>query len=137
MKEKLIKHILVKADKDKYFLFKEDDTGFRIQVCKKLSLKNCQAIERGFDLDKLIDEHFGKPTEEELDNESEFGYALYKSNVLEFKKGFQKALELMKHRLVEETEWQVEVLMDICGDKVYAVPEPKLDADGCLILKRI
>ena len=38
--------------------------------------------------------------------------------------------------LQQPTEINVEIVMDICGDKVYAVPEPKLDSEGCLILKR-
>jgi len=37
----------------------------------------------------------------------------------------------------QPTEIEVEVVMDICGDKVYAVPEPKIDENGCLILKRV
>jgi len=44
---------------------------------------------------------------------------------------------ISKH-IEELTEYvEVEIEMDICGDKVYAVPEPKLDEDGCLILKKI
>ena len=38
---------------------------------------------------------------------------------------------------LQQTEWDVEIVMDICGDKVYAVPEPALDENGCLILRRI
>jgi len=37
----------------------------------------------------------------------------------------------------QPTEIEVEIEMDICGDKVYAVPEPKIDSEGCLILKRV
>jgi len=39
--------------------------------------------------------------------------------------------------LQQPTEIEVEIEMDICGDKVYAVPEPKLDKNGCLMLRRI
>ncbi len=40
------------------------------------------------------------------------------------------------NKLRQPTEIEVEIEMDICGDKVYAVPEPKLDEDGCLILTK-
>ena len=157
----------------------EDDKGVVIASTslKKdglaLSLKNCQAIERGYDLDELA-----------------MGYDLYENinfvgQMRAFKAGFQKALELMgdkkfssgqllnamdlvwqwmngedygcktltevqdKHiQSLQQTEWDVEVVMECvigcqnlilngensvcCGDK-----KPKLDADGCLILKRI
>ena len=132
MKVKLIKV------EDVYRLLREDNliigtTDYEYQKafsdhCYKLSIKNCQAIERGYDLDELA-EKFGKEEAYGV----EFNGDLWKGYIF----GFQKALELMKHRLVEETEWQVEVLMDICGDKVYAVPEPVLDEQGYLILKRI
>jgi hypothetical protein len=49
---------------------------------------------------------------------------------LKFFKEFIQSLQQPK-------EIEVEIEMDICGDKVYAVPEPKLDENGCLILKRI
>ena len=39
--------------------------------------------------------------------------------------------------LQQPTEIDVEIVMDICGDKVYAVPEPELNENGCLILKII
>ena len=44
MKAKLIKHILVKADEGKYFLFKEDENEFRTQLFHKLSKQNCDEI---------------------------------------------------------------------------------------------
>lgn len=151
-----------------------------------LSLKNCQAIERGYDLDELVDEFIGCP--EDMRTLSEDW------RINSFKSGFQKALELMKDsslkpdpklinsmcmryrhdfglikdenikkslrttmtQLWEEvvgigfyegqTEWDVEI--EMIGPLVYPanLPKkgeerpayrPKLDADGCLILKRI
>ena len=116
---------------------------------KKLSIKNCQAIENGYDLDELA-----------------MGYDLYENinfvgQMRAFKAGFQKALEILGDKKfsegdvikahyqgftdvplyeviqsLQQTEWGVEIVMNICGDKVYAVPELVLDADGCLILKR-
>ena len=126
-----------------------------------LSLKNCQAIENGYDLDELA---YGCDLYEKMN---------FVGQMSAFKLGFQKALEIlgdkkfsegdMRRALssglsigygrqfeienkqieienyiqsLQQTEWDVEIVMDICGDKVYAVPELVLDADGCLILKR-
>ena len=165
-KMKLIKHghsyALLRNDKLIAFAHPEDFTNDN--VIGTLSLKNCQTIERGYDLDELAKEHLGNPTEEELNKVSEFGYALYNSNLLEFKKGFQKALEILgdkkfslEQMLVayntnrsgtlfdqlinsfggQQTEWDVEIEMEevAIGDKYTPEPKPKLDADGCLILK--
>lgn len=102
-------------------------------LTSKLSIKNCQAIERGWDLDELADKH----ANQFMDGKDHF-YG--------FKAGFQKALEILGdkkfseedmskawsegyHRKVDElngnglryfdkfiqslqtTEWEVEVLM--------------------------
>jgi len=180
-KMKLIKHghsyALLRNDKLIAFAHPEDFTNDN--VIGTLSLKNCQTIERGYDLDELAKEHLGNPTEEELNKVSEFGYALYNSNLLEFKKGFQKALEIigdkkfseedMEKAIVtawykgaensykgialvsdkdaediiqslQQNEWEVEV--DITSEFTGVGQNgmhtfPKLDEDGCLILKRI
>ena len=58
----------------------------------KLSLKNCQAIERGYDLDELADEYA---------NEYE-GHIFGANNATPFKAGFQKALELMGDKKFSE-----------------------------------
>ena len=61
----------------------------------KLSLKNCQAIECGYDLDKLAEEfaknHSIYPTAQD---DTEYG----------FKHGFQKALELMGDKKFSEQD---------------------------------
>lgn len=145
----------------------------------KLSLKNCQDIERGYDLYELAKENYHKfwsvvDESEMLDHT--FGYV----------EGFQKALELMgdkkfteeelkwlneavqekcyndqsmntsvinKLKSIQQNEWEVEVEMICphpsdtyrCGIQ-YGCDEdgcnhpnqvPYLDADGCLILKRV
>lgn len=129
-----------------------------------LSLKNCQAIERGYDLDELVNEEFFK-----FDQEARIVYRRQLQESLA--NMFSKALELMgdkkyseedminiyilggKYKTqkpesfldrgneiiqsLQQTEWDVEIVMDICGDKVYAFSEPALDEQGCLILKRI
>lgn len=93
----------------------------------KLSLKNCEAVFNGYDLDEMAC----------VWHKNEYGFIPQLQVIKAYIAGFQKALELVEHRLSKETEWQVEIVMDICGDKVYAVPEPALDEQGCLILKRI
>lgn len=198
MKAKLIKlnvGVGYRLDDEKGFLL-----GSTLRDSKtKLSFKNCEAIENGYDLDELVYEHFGNPTEEELNNESEFGYALHKSNIFEFKKGFKKALEILgdkkfseedvngfinyvisvKHKRegvgtglsnkelinanlgvfgvfemkdirkvywqeylqsLKQTEWDVEIVCLHTGDNTEHTTNtglPKLDEDGCLILKRL
>ena len=143
----------------------------------KLSLKNCQAIERGYDLDELIKERFGETFWHDGDKH--------------FKEGFQKALEILgdkkfseenikdaynmgmlRQKVIHEaymdpggrfvknnkekcfdetgcvksfqqTEWDVEVVIEVINNGkgedglLHETVEPKLDENGCLILKRI
>ena len=136
---------------------------------RMLSLKNCQAIELGYDLDGLalsyVSDHLTKGTDE------------YHNSQVDFKEGFQKALEILGdkkfsekdierafiqgvytkteiHRKKEEyiqslqqTEWDVEIVMEcVIGCKNLILngenslccenKKPKLDSNGCLILKR-
>ena len=131
----------------------------------KLSIKNCEAIELGYDLDELADEYY-----KQFDNLPVIRYNAYTA-------GFQKALEVNSDKRftlkemvecwnkvltfqdhketlgeyvqsLQQTEWDVEVEMECvmgcqnlilngensvcCGDK-----KPKLDPDGCLILRRM
>lgn len=126
-----------------------------------LSIKNCQAIELGYDLDELFND-----VDESIDYH-EFDFT-------SFRLGFQKALELMVNKKfseedireaysrgqtnspiqsLQQTEWDVAIEMICphpsdtyrCGIQ-YGCDEdgcnhpnqvPYLDADGCLILKRI
>lgn len=144
----------------------DDENGLCIaSTLESLSFKNCQAIERGYDLDELANKEY-------LD-----GYDSTKFCRLAFKDGFQKALELMGdkkfteedmfrmftygHALtnaiklkviqdkpfgeifndfiqsLQQTEWDVIVEMEGFVDEegIYCGERPKLDADGCLILK--
>ena len=137
----------------------EDDKGVVIASTslKKdglaLSLKNCQAIERGYDL-------------EELAYEFSWNYQSdpnYGDTIHVFKEGFQKCLELMGDKKfseedirmafshvqneptfdefiqsLQQTEWDVEVVMVPAlsnNGNVYYGDIPKLDENGCLILK--
>jgi hypothetical protein len=128
----------------------------------KLSLKNCQEIERGYDLDALASEYAKK--REDLD--LVYANGLYYG----FLEGFQKALEILGDkiftlddihtvfimgregmedkmnryvtRIHEPTEWDVEIVTFISDDLKSVgqdwgkIGAPKLDADGCLILKK-
>ena len=119
-----------------------------------LSLKNCQEIELGYDLDELIDKYCRGNSKIEDDF---------------IKKGFQKALEVnsdkrftfkemvdcwnkalnfQEHKetlgdhmkSLQQTEFSVEIVMgDPIGisDKYTPDTKPKLDENSCLILKRI
>ena len=129
----------------------------------QLSLKNCQAIERGYDLDELFNE-----VDESIDYH-EFDFT-------SFRFGFQKAVELMGDKKfsdadvklaihlawddddlttteiiqsLHQNEWDVDIL-EVENDEVYSVSKNmkvahnkafdgvlfKYDVDGCLILKR-
>ena len=136
----------------------------------RLSLKNCQAIERGYDLDELFND-----VDESIDYH-EFDFT-------SFRLGFQKALEILGDKtfseedireafavarhigknsiayefeewfdrhMKQQTEWDVEIEMEMYDDPDFTVNlnremrltpkilhRPKLDADGCLILKRV
>lgn len=127
----------------------------------KLSLENCQAIERGYDLDELAIGYF---------KQIHMGFGIIEA----YKKGFQEALEVnadkrftLKEMVdcwnralefqthketlgeyiksLQQTEWDVIVEME--GPLVYPAnlpkegeerPDyrPKLSENGCIILKR-
>ena len=133
-----------------------------------LSLKNCQVIEHGYDLDELAKSEAIKISETEVIDE--------KLKRI-YKRGFQKALEILGDKKfseedmrkayttgwnscnnftgydenqefielpdciqsLQQTEWDVEIEMETPG-ATYGHSgwhkEPKLDAEGCLILKR-
>jgi len=152
---------------------------------RMLSLKNCQAIECGYDLDELANELLYSKYPFHPPNDSGYWLDMYKE-------GFQKALQLMgdkkfseedtfrmftyghvltnavKSKVIEDkpfgeifndfiqslqqTEWDVEIVEEPVDLAFYEngsrypidanLPDrfkykPKLDADGCLILKRV
>jgi hypothetical protein len=140
MKAKFIKHILVKADEGKYFLFKEDETGFRLQVCNKLSKQNCDEIFGVTDVEKLAKIHH------KLQYIDAYNPDIEPYVVADYTAGFNKAMELMKDKLTwfkQPTEIEVEIEMDTINDGLdeMAQPQyakvPKLDSEGCLKLKKI
>jgi hypothetical protein len=82
---------LIKLDAQ-YRLHNEEGIVIATSADGKLSLKNCQAIERGYDLDELISEadtsHLSRWTSDSHELMFDEG----------FKAGFQKALELVGDR---------------------------------------
>ena len=181
MKAKLIKN------KDGFSLYISGDGSNKwiastdgMMMDNRLSLKNCQAIERGYDLDELSEQVYPTPI---------FGLSIErKRERASFRQGFQKALEILGDKKfteedikrivnyalysaeshdrfrtknkstyiqndvndyiqsLQQNEWEVEVEMeekygwDLHSnppEKEFSHLEPKLDADGCLILKRV
>lgn len=156
--------------KDNYQLYRLNRLSGPELVEGKLSLKNCQSIENGYDLDELANDY---------EKENEEYIQVDKRQRQSFIEGAKAILEILDDKKYTETdlykvflinsagnnttlrnffeqtvlpmfqdnEWDVEIVMECvmgcqnlilngensvcCGDK-----KPKLDADGCLILKR-
>ena len=142
----------------------------------RLSLKNCQAIERGYDLDELVSAELEKlPYTKHLDD-GQYNDGQLVGFELGAYWGFQKALELMGDKKfseedminahynawidrgeqitypesrnkyfksLQQTEWDVEIEMEDTfqlkkrAGGITNMAKPKLDADGCLILKLV
>ena len=139
---------------------------------KKLSIKNCEAIANGYDLNELAREACDITDPLRLDSQKYKQDPYFK---IGFNKGFQKALEILGDKKyseedvkfmfqlgfnldnaisrnkydahiqsLQQTEWDVEIVIE-CGEVKQCEcssnenclnPQPKLDEDGCLILKR-
>jgi len=154
---------------NEYKLYAQDDSCIATtheSPYKKLSLKNCEAIFNGYDLDELAENTFSITPSNELHHQI---------RNQSFKIGFQKALEILGDKKyneyvkfmfqfrfnldnpmsrneydahiqsLQQTEWDVEVVIE-CGEVKQCEcssnenclnPQPKLDEDGCLMLKRI
>lgn len=153
--------MILKKLGDEYKLYSHDSciaTTYESPY-KKLSLKNCEAIENGYDLDELADECMNNTINQET------GSNVHKLSIaLGFKKGFNKAMELNKDKLftIEDIKDCWEKAFDVGysfgheqGDSTIANedvnkyiqslqqnewevtfnPDEK-DSNGCLILKR-
>ena len=159
---------LYKTEKENYVLVDPTkgtyDDGYTLGTSResqfnKLSIKNCETIERGYDLDEMAKES----------SESQYLFSDLACYETGFIRGFQKALDLNNTKLytledmmncwnkaltfqdhkelfgyhiqsLKQTEWDVEVVMVPAmsnNGNVYYGDIPKLDENGCLILKRI
>jgi hypothetical protein len=151
MKTKLIKNY---SGFD-YFLADENGSAIATSDNGKLSKQNCDEIFGVVDVEKLADE-FAK-------TKSSHSQWL-NTHKRDFKEGFNKAMELNKDKVFtledmgnlwdfcvynkgtfaefiqQPTEIEVEIEMeyyDPLPPTRYTALRPKLDADGCLILKKI
>ena len=168
---------------NEYKLYAQDDSCIATtheSPYKKLSIKNCEAIANGYDLNELAREACDITDPLRLDSQKYKQDPYFK---IGFNKGFQKTLEILgdkkfseedirnamervwywhedsqdkdcptlyelipKHiQSLQQNEWDVEIEME---QYVKYVPKslatvfptggvrPKLDSDGCLILKR-
>lgn len=105
---------LIKKD-DRWDLYNED--GHKIAstldgCLNKLSLKNCQAIENGYDLDGLVDEVYPVPENSILPIKS-----MNMANRRAFKAGFQKALSILSDKKFSEEDLK-QSMWDL-GDALY------------------
>ena len=147
---------------------------------KKLSIKNCEAVANGYDLEELAREACDITDPLRLDSQKYKQDPYFK---IGFNKGFQKALEILGDKKfseddlreaisqtrkgmlynkqyedehiqsLQQTEWDVEIKTEKVIDETKIVGAikgvkgsgnkittyksvPKLDEDGCLILRR-
>ena len=129
-----------------------------IEPFYKLSLSNCQAVANGYDLDELAENEvrYMSRGDERLQRWYGFVDGFEKALEVNSDKRFtfkemvdcwNKALNFQEHKetlgdhmqSLRQTEWDVEIVMGDpigIGDKYTPDTKPKLDADGCLLLKR-
>ena len=149
---------------DRWDLYGEDGSKLASSApnpFKRLSIKNCESIANGYDLDELADEYAtGKSSSDVFKN----------AHQKDFTKGFQKALSILGDKKfseldmriaydagcnnidaddninfqdtinsLQQTEWDVEVeMVSIPADRAPNGWDisPKIDTNGCLILRR-
>ncbi len=142
---------LKKVEKDYYTLYDSDgdivaSNNPKTPTTKKLSLKNCQAIENGYDLDELA----------VLSTKDETTILGNQKMAQGFIKGFQKALEILGDKkfsefldkekelgisdikTIERIQLYYKTYFDKSQQNEWEVtfnPDEK-DSNGCLILKR-
>ena len=162
--------VLIKRGEGDYKLF-VNDTPFgqsKESPYNKLSIKNCEAIANGYDLDELANRAFDNmgyhstvtPHEEK---QFKLGYRVAFREVLELlgdkkfseedvRKAFESGYETLESdrtynehyeemiQSLQKTKWDVEIVMEYQGfeedGKVREAYLPKLDSNGCIVLKR-
>ena len=157
---------LIKRTNGRYDLYYSDDINQLNTIASsfdnpkdKLSIKNCEAIENGYDLDELAKDYANGKSSSDVFKDA---------HKRDFKEGFQKALEILGDKKfteddirktifivsnpldtryssselissLQQTEWDVEIVMETPA-ATYGHSgwhkQPMLDKDGCLILKR-
>ena len=109
MKAELVKR------QDRWDLYGEDGSKIASSAPNpmgKLSIKNCEAIANGYDLDELADEHCNK-----LYHEGNINWDRYR---VHFKLGFQKALEILGDKKFSEEDMRI----------AYDAGASNIDGDG-------
>ena len=145
-----------------YDLYRIDEDGKRVTFAstqdykQKLSHKNCQAIELGYDLDELFNKvdssidyhefdftsfkHGANAILEILGNKKFSEEDIKQAYLIGCDKQTTSSYHVEKNiQSLQQTEWDVEIVMgDPIGisDKYTPDTKPKLDENGCLILKR-
>ena len=171
---KKMKAKLYKTEKENYVLVDPTkgtyDDGYTLGTSResqfnKLSIKNCETIERGYDLDELVEDNFQGLRDCIEDKDiAEFYIDLVKTVITELlgdkKFSINEVVELCKILMsnpfetcgktyqeltdsyiqsLQQTEWEVEVekenVMHDYNGNISLGAKFKLDADGCLILK--
>ena len=163
MKAELVKR------QDRWDLYGEDGSKIASSApnpFKRLSIKNCQAIENGYDLDELV-KNMGKEFyvggNYDFENGVKEGFLkalkilgdkkFTLNELLSFAdhvKGYNETTyshhskEILDEWLLENSisEWDVEIVTKPYtevseGFELESKREPKLDAENCLILKRL
>lgn len=124
----------------------------------KLSLKNCEAIANDYDLDEIIEQtkltledsrissydsfRIGMETILEILADKKFSEDDLREAISQTRKGmlYNKKYEDEYIQSLQQTEWDVIMEMEYKGfeedGKLKEAYLPKLDVDGCLILKR-
>lgn len=152
---------LIKLGEDKYDLLVDFDP--KVIEGYELSITNCQVIERGYDLDELDNKyctHEPKNAKElrdvslvKLGFRDGFQKALEvnadkRFTLKEMVDCWNRALEFQTHKetlgeyikSLKQTEWEVEIEMEekyeSDGIEIISFSKPKLDENGCLILKQ-
>ena len=127
-----------------------------------LSLKNCEEVERGYDLDTEVENIVKTIVPDDRGKDIWYGTSMAVG-----KQCFKKALEILGNKKfsdedmkkaiyiaweggdlasthiiesLQQTEFDVEIVMGDpigIGDKYTPDTKPKLDEDGCLILRKI
>jgi hypothetical protein len=160
MKAELVKR------QDRWDLYGEDGSKIASSAPNpmgKLSLKNCEAIANGYDLDELASKKYPientgamfMPNRIEVTNiYRQEGFIEGAKAILEIlgdKKFSEKDMKLSYNAneegwvsfnafmedLPQQTEWDVEIVNKDTGLGARINRKPKLDAENCLILKRI
>jgi hypothetical protein len=166
MKAKLIKHsepdFYFIANNDGTTFATTDEWYFgKTKGCYKLSKQNCDELFGVVDVHSLGIEH-----SKEIVRNTYGGMVMQeweKESVRDFEAGFNKAMELNKDKvftledirkayyvgyedgksgatffqqLIQSLQQPKEIDVVIDMSNIYAVPEPKLDSSGCLILKK-